>query len=197
MAKKTVVVETTQEQGYKLVSQIGKHTLYIDQPEAVGGTDAGPTPLQYFLLSWAGCISAIARIVANQQRIALHAIKLKVQGELDPDRLMGGDQGERVGFTAITVEADIDGDLSLAEKQAFLREVIDAPAIAHHKATFAAAVVKVHVIVVGVVIQKGHVARTGRVHDHRPSVVGVALAVAVGHLQTDQVPAGRGPWQRI
>lgn len=123
MAKKTVVVETTQEAGYKLVSHIGKHTLYIDQPAAAGGTDAGPTPLQYFLLSWAGCISAIARMVANQKRIALRSIKLKVQGELDPDRLMGGSQGERVGFSAITVAADIDADLSLAEKQAFLKEV--------------------------------------------------------------------------
>jgi uncharacterized OsmC-like protein len=123
MAKKTIAVETIQEAGYKLVSHIGNHTLYIDQPEAVGGTDAGPTPLQCFLLSWAGCLSAIARIVANQKGIALHAIKLKVQGELDPDRLMGGDHGERVGFTAITVEADIDADLSPEEKQAFLREV--------------------------------------------------------------------------
>ena len=123
MAKKTIAVETIQEAGYKLVSHIGNHTLYIDQPEAVGGTDAGPTPLQYFLLSWAGCLSAIARMVANQRRIALHAIKLKVQGELDPDRLMGGEQGERVGFTAITVEADIDADLTTEEKRAFLREV--------------------------------------------------------------------------
>lgn len=123
MAKKTVVVATTQEEGYKLVSHIGKHTLYIDQPEAAGGTDAGPSPLQYFLLSWAGCISAIARMVANQQRIVLHSIKLKVQGELDPDRLLGGDQGQRVGFTAIAVEADIDADLSIEEKQAFLKEV--------------------------------------------------------------------------
>jgi len=123
MAKKTITVETIQQQGYKLVSHIGKHTLYIDQPEGVGGTDAGPTPLQYFLLSWAGCISAIARMVAQQKRIALHSIKLKVQGELDPDRLLGGDQGERVGFTAITIEADIDADLSLEEKQVFLKEV--------------------------------------------------------------------------
>ena len=46
MAKKTVTVETTQEEGYKLVSQIGKHTLYIDQPKTAGGTDAGPSPLQ-------------------------------------------------------------------------------------------------------------------------------------------------------
>jgi uncharacterized OsmC-like protein len=123
MAQKTVTIETSMEKGFKLVSQLGNHTLYVDQPKANGGTDAGPTPLQYFLLSLGGCISAIARIAANQKKIPLRAVKLTIQGELDTDALMGTSQDTRAGFGAITVTAEIDADLTDEEKRTFLAEV--------------------------------------------------------------------------
>jgi putative redox protein len=123
MAKKTVSIETSMEKGFKLVSQLGNHTMVVDQPTAGGGTDAGPNPLQYFMLSLAGCISAIARIAATQKKITLRSIKLTVQGELDTDALMGVSQDVRSGFGAIEVTAEINADLSDEEKRAFLEEV--------------------------------------------------------------------------
>jgi len=123
MAKKTVTVETSMEKGFKLVSQLGNHTVYVDQPTANGGTDAGPNPLQYFLLSLGGCISAISRIAAKQKKIPLRALKLTIRGELDTDVLMGINQENRAGFGAIEVTAEIDADLTDEEKSDFLAEV--------------------------------------------------------------------------
>ena len=57
MPKKTVVVESKMREGFTIESRIGKHVVYIDQPESGGGKDKGPSPLEYFLLSLGGCIS--------------------------------------------------------------------------------------------------------------------------------------------
>ena len=123
MATKRVVVEATLGEKFLLESKIGKHTVCIDQPEAMGGTDAGPNPLEYFLLSLAGCISAIGRIAARQKKIALRGMKIKVQGSLETDVLMGASQDTRAGFGEIEVEVEIDADLSPEEKEAFLEEI--------------------------------------------------------------------------
>ena len=123
MSAKTVCVEAVMGGKFKLTSTIGKHTLHVDQPEMAGGTGAGPTPLEYFLLSLAGCISTIGRIVANQKKIPLRSMVLKVQGELDTDVLLGKNNISRAGFSPLNVRVDIDADLTHEEKEAFLKEV--------------------------------------------------------------------------
>ena len=68
---KQVQVEAHLGDRFKIESKIGNHTLVVDQPKTGGGEDAGPTPLEYFFLSLAGCIGTIARIAAKQKRINL------------------------------------------------------------------------------------------------------------------------------
>ena len=123
MSKKTVVVEARLGAGFAIESRIGKHILRLDQPEAAGGTDTGPNPLQYFLLSLGGCIAALARIISNQKGLSFHALTLKIQGELDTDALLGRSKDKRAGFTAIEVYAGVEADMSLEEKKSFLAEV--------------------------------------------------------------------------
>ncbi len=88
MAIKTVRVEATQGSGYEMKVRAGNHTVTIDQPEPAGN-DAAPNPLEYFLVSLAGCVGAVARIIAGQRKIDLKGISLTVEGELDSDRLLG------------------------------------------------------------------------------------------------------------
>ena len=123
MPKKTVVVEASLGEGFAVKSQIGKHVLHVDQPEAVGGTDTGPNPLQYFLLSLGGCIAAVARIMANQRKLPLRSLTLTIRGELDTDVLLGKNKDKRSGFTTVEVCADMDADMSPEEKESFLAEV--------------------------------------------------------------------------
>jgi uncharacterized OsmC-like protein len=95
----------------------------VDQPKTGGGEDAGPTPLEYFFLSLAGCIATIARIAAKQKRIDLRAMDVKVEGELDIEALMGRNPDAHSGFGDITVRARIDADMTKEEKEQFLQEV--------------------------------------------------------------------------
>ncbi len=50
---------TTHYKGNMLFeSQIGKHTITIDVPESMGGSDRGPMPPQLFVASLGSCIGA-------------------------------------------------------------------------------------------------------------------------------------------
>lgn len=108
---------------FTVESEIRWKTVYIDQPGEAGGDDAGPTPLEMVLLSLAGCVGHIARIVANQRKIALRSLQADVQGEIDKDFLLGKTREGRAGFTSIAVRISMDADLTPAEKEEFLREV--------------------------------------------------------------------------
>lgn len=101
----------------------GNHTLLIDQPTGMGGTDSGPNPLEYCLISLAGCIGAIGRIIANQRKMDVRGFDISVEGELDTDNLLGLSGEQRAGFKTIKVSVGIDADMSIAEKQAFLSEI--------------------------------------------------------------------------
>jgi putative redox protein len=122
-AIKHVTVEARMGERFKIESTIGNHTVIVDQPKASGGDDAGPTPLDYFLLSLAGCIATIGRIAAKQKRITLRGMDVKVEGDLDLEGLMGRNAEAPVGFSGITVTVKVDADLSQEDKEAFAREV--------------------------------------------------------------------------
>ncbi|MBN2685832.1 MAG: OsmC family protein [Pontiellaceae bacterium] len=123
MAKKTVVVESTLNEKFVIESDIRGHQVVIDQPANAGGSDTGPTPLELLFASLAGCIGSIGRIVAMQQRIALRGMRIKVEGALDTDGLLGKPIDGRIGFEGITISVDVDADMSEAEKEAFIHEV--------------------------------------------------------------------------
>ncbi len=99
------------------------HPFVIDQPKMAGGTDEGPNPLEFFLASLGGCVCAIGRIIANQKRLPVNGIKVKVEGDIDKNFLLGQTTEGRAGFTEIRVEADIDADMTLEEKQEYLKTI--------------------------------------------------------------------------
>lgn len=121
--KKTVSVAIEQGEGFKTLCKAGKHTVVIDQPQPMGGTDEGPTPLDYQLFALGGCVAAIGRIVANQRRLAVRGISVVVEGELDTDGLMGKPTEARIGFQSIRARVRIDADLSAEEKEKLLHEI--------------------------------------------------------------------------
>jgi len=123
MSAKQVKVEIVQGSGFRTECTAGKHTVIIDQPTMSGGTDAGPTPLDYQLVALGGCIAAIGRIVASQRRLPVRGFRISVTGELDTDRLLGKASASRCGFSAISAQVMIDADLTPAEKAALVHEI--------------------------------------------------------------------------
>ncbi|MDV2962382.1 OsmC family protein [Shewanella algae] len=120
MPEKIIELETKMGKGWKVTAQVREHTLVIDQPTA---GNEGANPLETFLFSLGGCISAIARMVAREQKIDLRGMNIKVRGEMNSDGLLGKASEDPVGFRRITLDADIDADMTAEQKQQFLDTV--------------------------------------------------------------------------
>jgi uncharacterized OsmC-like protein len=123
MPMKRAQVVATQGNGFRTECTAGSHTVIVDQPVGGGGTDAGPSPLDYQLVALGGCITAIGRIIANQRRLDIRGITANVEGDLNLDGLLGKESTDRVGFSAIRAEVTIDADLSPDEKAALIEEI--------------------------------------------------------------------------
>ena len=123
MAMKTVAVESRLGDKFVIETNIRGHQVVIDQPANAAGTDTGPTPLELVLVSLAGCIGTIGRIIAMQKRIALRGMEIKVEGEVDTDGLLGKPIEGRIGFEGITISVQVDADMTDEEKEAFIHEV--------------------------------------------------------------------------
>jgi uncharacterized OsmC-like protein len=120
---KTVTVESKLGEKFIIETNIRGHQVVIDQPVNAAGTDTGPTPLELVLVSLAGCIGTIGRIIAMQKRIALRGMAITVEGEVDTDGLLGKPIEGRIGFEGITITVDVDADMTDAEKEAFIHDV--------------------------------------------------------------------------
>ncbi len=120
---KKVEIRANLGTGMKIECRAGQHAVLIDQPKSGGGTDTGPTPLEYLFCALAGCIASVGRIAAHQKKIALRGMEVVVSGELDVDALLGKATPNRAGFPGIAVRVKIDADLSDEQKAAFLHEV--------------------------------------------------------------------------
>lgn len=120
---KKVSIEAKQIDGFKIETRTGTHVALVDQPKSGGGTDAGPSPLDYLFVSLAGCIATIGHIIAKQRNLPVRGIQVNVEGELDLDILMGKRRDARAGFEGIRVITTIDADMTQAEKEQYLREI--------------------------------------------------------------------------
>jgi uncharacterized OsmC-like protein len=123
MPIKKVSIDAVQVNDFKIETKSRQHIAMVDQPPAGGGTDSGPTPLEYMFISLAGCIVTIGQIIAKQRQLPVRKIEVNVEGEVDTDVFMGKGNGNRPGFPNIRIHTTIDADMSQAEKEAFVREI--------------------------------------------------------------------------
>ena len=117
------VAETGQAKFTQSIS-IGRHLLTGDEPEGVGGTDAGPAPYDYLLAALGSCTSMTLRLYADRKGYSLD----KVVVHLNHKKIHAEDCAEcetRTGkIDRIDREIELYGDLDAAAK-ARLMEMAD------------------------------------------------------------------------
>ncbi len=123
MSLKTVSVEASQIHGFRVETRARHHIVRVDQPAEMGGSDAGPTPLELLLISLASCLLTVGKIVAHQRNLPVRNLSAWVEGDIDPDGFLGKNPAVRIGASQIRVHLRIDGDLTQAEKEALAREI--------------------------------------------------------------------------
>ena len=103
----------------------GAHSFRVDEPEALGGTDAGANPVQYALASLGSCQAITYRFWATKLGIDLDTVTVRVEGDLDVRGFLGFDESVRPGFTAVRIDVAVAGPED-AERYQELAEAVDA-----------------------------------------------------------------------
>ena len=118
-----VIVRGQSENPTRMNLTSGKFKMIIDEPENMGGTDAGPSPIQVLLMSLAGCLNVTGHEIARQRGFKLNGMKIKIEGVMNPCAFIGCSFEERAGFQKIqvTVDADMEG-VSKEEMESWLEE---------------------------------------------------------------------------
>ncbi len=112
-----VKVKGNSENATRLSVSSGGFSMIIDEPEQMGGTNQGPTPIQVLLMALAGCLNVTAHEVAKQQNIPLTSLNIEIDGNLDACTFMGCSTTNRAGFDTIKVHFDAKFSIPVAQSK--------------------------------------------------------------------------------
>ena len=73
------IVATTGASSYRTDLRIPGFDLIADEPVAVGGTGAGPTPYEFMLAALGSCTAMTVRMYANRKQWPLESIVVRVR----------------------------------------------------------------------------------------------------------------------
>jgi len=63
---------------YKTEVTVGNHTVFVDEPTDVGGTDIAPAPTQFLEVSLASCTAVTLRMYADRKGWPVEKISVEV-----------------------------------------------------------------------------------------------------------------------
>lgn len=111
--------------GVRTQIRIGRHTLAVDEPPALGGEDSDPNPVETALAGLLSCQVVTYRFWAAKLDIPLDGVSVDVDGDLDIRGFLGLDEGVRPGFGEVRVVVTLDGPAP-AERYRELHAAVDA-----------------------------------------------------------------------
>lgn len=104
----TVTVVESHEGRYVQAVQAGRHVWRADEPEAVGGDDAGPAPTQMLLAALGSCTSMTLRMYADRKGWKLTHVEVLL-------RFSRADKGSLIVSNIV-----LDGELDEAQRRRLL-----------------------------------------------------------------------------
>lgn len=116
-------ISSVSESRAKTKIQTRGFDLTVDEPEALGGTNEAPNPVEYVLAGYAGCINVVAHIIAEELDIFLENLKIDIDGFLNPSRLFGKSLEERAGYKQIDVRLETTSQIDPELKKRWLQEI--------------------------------------------------------------------------
>ncbi|MFA9371184.1 MAG: OsmC family protein [Labilibaculum antarcticum] len=118
-------VQAHSENPTKTVVKARGFEIIIDEPADLGGTNEGASPVEYILAAFCGCINVMAHVIAKEMDIELRSVKIKMAGDLNPNRLFGTSFDERAGYKGIEVAIEPDCDASKGQLAKWLEAIED------------------------------------------------------------------------
>lgn len=118
-------VSATSETASRTRVEVRDLEFVVDEPTTLGGTNEGPTPVEYLLGTWAGCLNVVAHTVVEDYDFEIDDLRFELAGEFDPRKYLGTTDDVRAGYQEIRVEIDVEADADQETLEAFGTEVED------------------------------------------------------------------------
>jgi uncharacterized OsmC-like protein len=114
-----VVVRTGRE-GFRTDVLANGHALVADEPAAVGGTNAGPSPYELLAAALGACTSMTLRIYADRKDLSLEEVTVRLRHEKVHAEDCAHCEERDAKIDQIDREIDLAGDLSDADRRRLL-----------------------------------------------------------------------------
>src|SRR5258707_6830807 len=100
-AKAVFSVDSRQVENLRSEAKIRQFSLTVDEPPTLGGSDAGPNPVELVLAGLATCQEITYRAYATALGVPLDSVSVKLEGVLDLRGFFAVDERVRSGFTGV------------------------------------------------------------------------------------------------
>ena len=111
--------------GLKCEVRSGDHSMTIDEPEMLGGTNQGPNPIEVVLSALGACQEITYRLYADKLEIPVTGVEVEVFGNIDLCGFFAVDDNVRPGYTDIMANVKIESTASDEDIQRLI-EAVDA-----------------------------------------------------------------------
>ena len=101
----------------------GTHSITVDEPSALGGADAGASPINHALVALASCQAITYRFWAEKLGIALDDVEVVADADIDLRGFFGVDDDVRAGFGEVRVKVTPKGPESPERYEELARAV--------------------------------------------------------------------------
>lgn len=108
-------VDTRQVDGLRSEATARQFTQIIDEPESIGGSDQGPSPVEVALAALGSCHEITYRMCADELDIPLDGVSVKLSGNIDFQGFFGVGEAVRPGFGDVDVEVALESSASQDE----------------------------------------------------------------------------------
>ncbi|MFT5055850.1 MAG: putative redox protein [Pseudoalteromonas distincta] len=99
-------------------------TIQADETEEDGGTNTGPNPMQYFAASLASCQNEQAQVVAEEMELAIDAMDISLEIELDLAGFMGMAEHSNDSYKKVQLTHTVGGSIT-AEQVGKMGDAVD------------------------------------------------------------------------
>lgn len=105
--------------------------LVSDEPDALGGSDTGPNPVEQVLAALGNCLAVGYAANATAAGIEIRNLRIDLEGDLDLHTFLGLTPDGNAGYDRISVKVHIDSDAAADAIEALHRKVVGTSPVGH------------------------------------------------------------------
>jgi uncharacterized OsmC-like protein len=102
-----------------------------DEPDALGGTDTGPNPVEQVLAALGNCLAVGYAANATAAGIEIRDMSIELEGDIDLHTFLGLAPEGNAGYDNIAVKVNIDSDATAEQLAELHAKVVGTSPVGH------------------------------------------------------------------